>query len=61
MTIILLLILLLVVGLVIWFCFWAVDASGIPTPFNWIIKAIVLIIGLLWLFGGHGNLPTISL
>ena len=55
MDIISLLLTLLVIGLIIWFAFWAVDASGIPSPMNWIIKAIVLVVGLLWLFGGSPN------
>lgn len=62
MDIITLLIVLLIVGVVIWFAFWMVDASGIPAPFNWIIKAVILIIGLLWLFGGGTQgLPTLRL
>lgn len=42
-----LLVRLLVVGLVAWFCFWFVDSSGIPAPFNWIIKGIVMIVALI--------------
>lgn len=56
-----LLVTLLIVGLVIWFAFWMVDSSGIPAPMNWIIKGIVLIIGLLWLFGGGGDVPRLHL
>ena len=61
MDIVTLLVALLVVGLVVWFAFWLVDSSGIPTPFSWFIKGIVLIVGLLWLFNGGGNLPNINL
>lgn len=55
MAIITLLVTLLIIALVIWFAFYMVDMSGIPQPFAWIIKAIVLIIGLLWLFGGGAS------
>lgn len=63
MDIISLIVLLLIVGLVVWFAFWMVDASGIPSPFNWLIKGIVLILGLLWLFGGghFGGVPSLHL
>lgn len=63
MDIISLLVLLLIVGVVVYFAYWMIDASGIPAPFNWIIKAIILVLGLLWLFGGGsvGNLPTLRL
>lgn len=60
MDIVSLLVVLLIVGLVVWFAFWMVDQSGIPSPMNWIIKAIVLVVGLLWLFGRSG-LPTLNL
>lgn len=61
MDIISLLVLLLIVGLVVYFSFWMVDASGIPTPFSWIIKGVVLVVGLLWLFGGGDNMPNLHL
>lgn len=54
MDIITLLLVLLIVGVVVYFAYWMVDASGIPSPFNWLLKAVILIIGLVWLFGGHG-------
>lgn len=50
---------LLIIGAVIYFAFWMVDSSGIPSPMNWLIKGAVLIIGLLWLFQG-GQIPSIS-
>lgn len=46
MDIITLLLTLLIIGLVVWFAFWLVDSSGIPSPMNWILKAIVLVVGL---------------
>lgn len=63
MDLITLLVVLLVVGVVVYFAFWMVDASGIPSPFNWLVKAVVLIVGLLWLFGGGhgGGFPTLRL
>lgn len=63
MDIISLLIVLLIVGVVVYFAYWMIDASGIPSPFNWLLKAVVLIIGLVWLFGGGslGHLPTLRL
>lgn len=63
MDIISILILLLIVGVVVYFAFWMVDASGIPSPFNWLIKGVVLILGLLWLFGGGSisSLPSLKL
>jgi len=61
MDLISILIVLLVVGVVVYFAFWMVDASGIPSPFNWVVKAIILLFGLVWLFGGHGTFPTINL
>lgn len=61
MEIISLLIVLLIIGLVVWFSFWMVDSSGIPQPFNWIIKGIVLVVALLWLFGGGHSIPALHL
>lgn len=61
MDIITLLLTLLIIGLVVWFAFWMVDSAGIPSPMNWIIKGIVLVVGLLWLFGGHSEIPRLTL
>lgn len=62
MDIITLLLTLLVVGIVVYFAFWMVDSSGAPAPINWIIKTIILVFGILLLFGGYtGHLPAIVL
>ena len=51
---------LLIIGVVVYFAFWMVDSAGIPSPMNWIIKAIVLLIGLIWLFQGNaGSFPRL--
>lgn len=55
------LIALLIIGLVVYFGFWMVDQSGIPAPFNFIIKGVVLIVGLLWLFGGSADVPRLNI
>jgi hypothetical protein len=60
MTLLTLLIALIVIGIVVYFGFWMVDASGIPSPVNWLIKAIILLVGLLLLFK-YGNIPGLTL
>jgi len=42
-----LLIRLLIYGLIAWFLFWLVDKSGVPTPFSWIVKGIILLLLLI--------------
>ena len=45
--------LLVLVG-VCWVAFWLVDKIGLPSPMNWIAKAIVALIGLLVLLRYSG-------
>ena len=42
-----LLVWLLVIALIAFVAFWLVDRSGIPSPMNWIIKAICALIVLV--------------
>lgn len=47
MSIVSLLIVLLVAVLVIYVIFYIIDAAGIPSPANWIAKAIIAIVAVL--------------
>lgn len=38
---------LLVLVAICWVAFWLIDSMGLPSPINWIAKAIVALIGLL--------------
>ncbi len=49
-----LLIWVLVIALIAFVAFWLVDHSGIPSPMNWIIKAIAALILLVALLSKLG-------
>jgi len=49
-----LLILVLVILLVAFAAFWLVDKIGLPSPMNWIARAIVALIALLVLLTRAG-------
>jgi len=40
------LIALLILAVIVWFCFYIIDAIPVPTPFNWVIKAIIGILAI---------------
>lgn len=48
------LILVLVILLVAFAAFWLVDKIGLPSPMNWIARAIVALIALLVLLSRAG-------
>lgn len=53
-----LLIFLIVAGLVIWGACWAIDKTGAPSPFNWLLKlAIILIVAIFALSKLGVNIP----
>lgn len=55
------LIYLLIIGFVLWIIIWAIDYMGAPQPFNKILKAIVVLVGIIFLVNflmgltGHGG------
>jgi hypothetical protein len=54
-----LLITLVILGLVVWVVFWGLGQIGVPEPFNKIIRAIIIIVVVVYLvsvlmgFAGH--------
>lgn len=55
------LIYLLIIGFALWVIIWAIDYMGAPQPFNKILKAIVVLVGVIFLINflmgltGHGG------
>lgn len=45
---------LLIILAIAYGCFWLVERAGIPNPFNWILKGIVVIVGLVFLLSRLG-------
>lgn len=46
---------LLLLALFIWFAFWVVDSVGAPYPLNWIAKAVVAAIAIMYLYKNFGQ------
>lgn len=45
------LIAVLIIALVGWLVFWAVDALGMPDPFNRIVKVLTVVVGVIMMVG----------
>lgn len=41
------LIAVIIIALIGWLVFWAVDALGVPNPFNKIVKVITVVVAVL--------------
>jgi hypothetical protein len=37
----------IVVGLMVWLCWYIVDVTRIPAPFNWLVKIVAAVLGIL--------------
>lgn len=55
-----LIIVLIVAGLLIWGGCWAVDKIGAPNPFNWLLKAVVVILVLFFALSRLGVSVPVS-
>lgn len=42
---------LVIAGLIFWLVIWVVDWVGVPEPFNKVIKVIIGLVVVLYLFG----------
>ena len=46
---------LLLLALFIWFAFWIVDNVGAPYPLNWIAKAVVAVLAIMYLYNNFSQ------